>query len=105
MLWGIILWAGLLSNYCQALKAAEVYSVDCDVNVVAAIADYQKQDVPAIEVPVKEKYCSYGGGSGPFETCYRYDYLERTRWTCMDQSRILLTAEDGTKHCIKFNAN
>jgi hypothetical protein len=24
--------------------------------------------------------------------------------TCADKSRILLTAEDGTKHCIKFPA-
>ena len=24
------------------------------------------------------------------------------RWTCQPKSRILLTAEDGTKHCIKF---
>lgn len=24
------------------------------------------------------------------------------RWGCADKSRILLTAEDGTKHCIKF---
>ena len=23
-------------------------------------------------------------------------------WTCADKSRILLTAEDGTKHCVKF---
>ena len=23
-------------------------------------------------------------------------------WTCRDKSRILLTAEDGTKHCLKF---
>jgi hypothetical protein len=23
-------------------------------------------------------------------------------WTCADRSRILLTAEDGTKHCIKL---
>ena len=24
------------------------------------------------------------------------------RWTCADKSRVLLTAEDGTRHCIKF---
>lgn len=23
-------------------------------------------------------------------------------WTCADKSRILLTAEDGSKHCVKF---
>lgn len=23
-------------------------------------------------------------------------------WTCADKSRVLLTAEDGTRHCIKF---
>lgn len=23
-------------------------------------------------------------------------------WTCSDKSRILLTAEDGTRHCVKF---
>jgi len=26
----------------------------------------------------------------------------RVSWICSDKSRILLTAEDGTKHCIKF---
>jgi len=26
------------------------------------------------------------------------------RWTCSDRSRILLTAEDGSKHCVKFGA-
>ena len=25
------------------------------------------------------------------------------RWTCADKSRILLTSEDGKKHCVKFN--
>jgi len=25
-----------------------------------------------------------------------------TRWTCADKSRVLMTAEDGTRHCIKF---
>ena len=24
------------------------------------------------------------------------------RWICADKSRILLTAEDGTKHCVKY---
>lgn len=24
-------------------------------------------------------------------------------WTCADKSRILLTAEDGERHCIKLN--
>ena len=24
------------------------------------------------------------------------------RWTCADKSRILLTAEDGSRHCLKF---
>jgi hypothetical protein len=24
-------------------------------------------------------------------------------WTCADKSRILLTSEDGKKHCVKFN--
>jgi hypothetical protein len=33
------------------------------------------------------------------ELCYDSPPSE---WTCADKSRILLTAENGTKHCIKF---
>lgn len=29
-------------------------------------------------------------------------HVVKQRWSCSDKSRILLTAEDGTKHCIKF---
>jgi len=27
---------------------------------------------------------------------------KKITWTCADKSRVLLTAEDGTRHCIKF---
>lgn len=30
-------------------------------------------------------------------------HLGTPHWTCADKSRILVTAEDGTKHCLKFS--
>jgi hypothetical protein len=29
-------------------------------------------------------------------------YASKSEWTCADKSRVLLTSEDGKKHCIKF---
>jgi hypothetical protein len=28
--------------------------------------------------------------------------VDDVTWTCADKARVLLTAEDGTRHCIKF---
>lgn len=61
----------------------------------------EPMDVPAIQEDLwyeegwrETDRCFVGGGT-VLHTC-------KNSWTCSDPSRILLTAEDGTKHCIKF---
>ena len=58
-------------------------------------------DVPAIQENRHTKcvppVIGWGGGGH----CERYE--DEMVTTCVDKSRILLTAEDGTKHCIKFH--
>jgi hypothetical protein len=63
----------------------------------------EAMDVPAIQ----ENYIAHKAGEMA-EQCmtsayctYDKDVIEK-RWTCSDKSRILLTAEDKTRHCIKF---
>ena len=53
-------------------------------------------DVPAVQV----------GGHLGFEGCGQSACFDHwvTDYTCADKTRILLTAEDGTKHCVKFGA-
>lgn len=45
--------------------------------------------------------CINSGGVVDGDDCI---FTELPHWTCAEKSRILLTAEDGTKHCIKFPA-
>lgn len=49
-------------------------------------------DVPAIEVFTAEEIQV---------RCQKLGACSQV-WTCADKARILLTAEDGTRHCIKF---
>ncbi len=67
----------------------------------AASAKTEPQDVPAIQ----EKYLAHRKGDKCFSTLMACEYATddyELRWTCKDKSRILLIAEDDTKHCIKF---
>ena len=68
-------------------------------------------DVPAIQVTREEEYgnsdwCNIcGGEDGSFCTSMACDPHARhkvTVTTCKDKSRILLTDEQGVKHCVKF---
>jgi hypothetical protein len=55
---------------------------------------YQPMDVPAITIGVKLGWnCNKDGGciDGPVEV-----------YSCADKARILLTDEQGGKHCVKF---
>ena len=52
-------------------------------------------DVPAVQEDhlVPNPVCVLSSGCDQVKTKY---------WTCADKSRVLLTAEDGSKHCVKF---
>lgn len=65
-------------------------------------AKCEPMDVPAVEViDHKDDWYYMKTYDVPEqEEMFRGD---RKRWTCADKSRILLTAEDGTKHCVKFD--
>lgn len=70
-------------------------------------------DVPAIRVkqmiedfPLATENCRNAKISGcvecvPVQLCDLKKHVEY-HYTCADKSRILLTAEDGTRHCVKF---
>lgn len=64
-------------------------------------------DVPwkpeASELPYFSEACGFVDG----KMTYAPDPIacHVSSWTCADKSRILMTAEDGTKHCIKFPKN
>ena len=58
----------------------------------------EPQDVPAVH----EDYIQFHKGQWISGGISAAEDIHADRWTCQDKSRILLTAEDGTKHCIKF---
>lgn len=58
-------------------------------------ASSQPMDVPAVQVQRKEK-CGVNIANDGYACAFTY-------WTCSDKSRILLTSEDGTRHCVKFS--
>lgn len=63
-----------------------------------AITEAEAEDVTAVQ----EKYVSHAKGEGygcGFDWCVPIADEFEKRWTCSDKSRILLTAEDGTKWC------
>jgi len=61
-------------------------------------ANNPPMDVLAIQEERPSPYpCNLS--SAPFTVCITG--TEKV-WTCADKSRVLLTAEDGTRHCIKF---
>lgn len=71
---------------------------------------YEPMDVPAIHpihkiIAPQDMTLTEGGWAcyekGKEVAC-RTLLKEGTDWTCADKSRVLLTAEDGSKHCILF---
>ena len=41
-------------------------------------------------------------GKGPSCNMSVCEKVRNQVWTCADKSRVLLTAEDGTRHCVRF---
>lgn len=65
----------------------------------ATITVESPKSVPSIQV--KDGYSFLGSCSEEEKTESR-GYCIQSRPTCADKSRVLLTSEDGEKHCIKF---
>ena len=61
----------------------------------------ESQDVPAIQVKDGNSFVGTCGRDQK-EDYPNWHLCIIPRWTCKDTSRILLTAEDGTRHCVKF---
>lgn len=60
-----------------------------------------ERDVPAIQ----DRYIMHRKGEGwecGLNACFAPEDIYGFRPSCADKSRILLTAQDGTNHCIKF---
>lgn len=88
------------------------YARACDERKVPSYCVPEPMDVPAIQATAPDS----GQLSGPLvlrdpNNCvdgwinnelYGTHCASRKYWTCADESRILLTAEDGTRHCVKF---
>jgi hypothetical protein len=107
--WAVLLWLGMQGgtpNGYDWPAAGKACCVGCDnlpqcpKNVITLS---EPQDVPAIQEKRHEKT---GGTincravSDALETC-DCEYRDVEVTTCADKSRILLTAEDGTKWCHK----
>ena len=67
---------------------------------IAVVPDQRSAylDVPAIEEERPSPHpCNLS--RGPFSVCITGP--EKV-WTCQDKARVLLTSEDGVRHCIRF---
>ena len=62
---------------------------------------HEPMDVPAVQEDYVAHKKSEGFACGQDWCVATKDILEK-RWTCADKSRVLLTSEDGARHCIKF---
>jgi hypothetical protein len=65
--------------------------------------------VSAVQEPAKSWMESKGGDSFGCSNdgemvgeVFEHQCKNGKRWTCGDKTRVLLTAEDGTRHCVKF---
>jgi hypothetical protein len=58
-------------------------------------------DVPAVQVPIDPDWCHHNMETDFGLRLCRVLGAERPVYSCADKSRILLTAEDGTKWCHK----
>ena len=97
--------------YC-AISSDGKRSSGCTQAEVAAYKESIAQDVPAVQRWIHNNQwigsCSVGTDKG-VRACTaaeakQFHTGDDLKWTCTDKSRILLTAEDGSKHCVKFGA-
>ena len=103
---GVVIWNKDGSYMCSPNQI-------CSMPTKAEIAAHKptgQQKQPAkqpIDVPpIKEEY-----RAASLSTCYDSEHcfpvegseMTRTRLTCADKTRFLMTAEDGRKHCIKLS--
>jgi len=81
----------IVHEACESATLCDGLVADDNGNMTAQSITWIEppQYVPAVHRDVK---CTQG----------RWYYADSS-WTCADKSRVLLTAEDGTKHCILFN--
>lgn len=81
--------------------------------LLLASAAWGQVDVPAVQVPIESTWGWMGGdifgcsnGGKPAKELIQFDMntqcIKGHREGCADKSRILLTSEDGKKHCVKF---
>jgi hypothetical protein len=78
----------------------EYENVGDDSTDSGPVKDFEPLDVPAIVLK-----CTFDKEGNPGTECCdgNWPYChEEGITTCADKSRILLTAEDGSKHCVKF---
>jgi hypothetical protein len=68
--------------------------------ITSKAAEYYQVDVPAIQVSDGQ---SFAGPCLDRKGRMMDGYCVIPRWTCAVKTRILLTAEDGSKHCVKFS--
>lgn len=82
--------------------------------VLVTIGQAQWLKVEIDVAPIKEEYGNPGTQFCDMGACTWVDYQKespiwgemkpyrRTRLTCADKTRFLMTAEDGSKHCIRL---
>lgn len=95
---GLVLWMAMMS---QGMSGGIATGGD-DWMWQGGVGHAGPSDIPAIQVvdsyllvclPNKHPFgCEIGKG----------DKVPSHRYSCADKSRILLTSEDGKKHCVKF---
>ena len=88
-------WVCMLDGQCFSTP---ILKTDTSPTILGA--NNPPMDVPAIEhiSRIENGISCFSSNTGKPMDCRP---AERT-WTCADKSRVLLTAEDGTRHCIKF---
>lgn len=84
-----------------------------DVKTIPAItSNFVINGVPMDVAAVEEEYGNLGNYWCDMGECHWRDsdkpssegqvLHKRKRWTCADKRRVLLTSEDGIRHCILF---
>lgn len=64
--------------------------------------------IPVDSRPVKGKFLLHRKGEGfgcGQDWCIAQNDIFEPRWTCADKVSILMTSEDGEKHCIQFGGS
>lgn len=83
----------------EALRLGE----SSPIRFVSCCVQPEPMDVPAIIGKDWQAMIGNIDYSDPHEEWKVIDHVGYMRWwTCADKKRILLTAEDGTRHCVSF---